>query len=219
MFRNFVMALAAAGAFFVLAGQFRPVLAADAKGASMYVSGFAGFTVLPDSGLDQAGIFTSEFKYDTGLNIGGAIGYKWPVGIRSEAELSYRQNTIDFITLTEFGFPPISGSAVNSHVGAFAFMANLWYDIDTASDLIPYIGGGVGGANITYDFNGFSEDDTVFAWQLGLGLGYQVTPGIVLFTDYRWLATTDPTIPDPGFPDVKGEYSSHNVQFGVRAHF
>lgn len=220
MFRSRVVAVIAACAFFVLAGQSRPALAADAtEGASMYVSGFIGLSILPDSGLDQPTVFTSEFRYDNGVGLAGAIGYKWPMGLRSEIELSYRQNTIDFVTFTEFGVGSGSGSVVNSHVSAFAFMANVWYDFDTGSDLIPHIGGGLGGATITYDFDGSSEDDTVFAWQLGFGLGYQVTPGVVLFTDYRWFATTDPRFLDPGGPDVTGEYSSHNILLGARAHF
>lgn len=219
MSRNKIVASIAACAFFVLAGQSRPALAADAtEGASMYVSGFIGLSILPDSGLNQPTVFTSDFQYDTGIGLAGAIGYKWPMGLRSEIELSYRQNAVDFITFTDID-GTVSGPALNSHVGAFAFMANLWYDFDTDSELIPHIGGGIGGATITYDFNGSSEHDTVFAWQLGFGLGYQVTPGVVLFTDYRWLATTDSKFSDPGFPDVIGEYSSHNILFGARAHF
>lgn len=215
-----IVAVAAVVGILVLGGLNRPLHAADAmQGSSFYVSGFGGITLLSESDFSQPGIGSGSFDYDAGFNIGGAVGYRWPFSLRTEVELSYRQNSIDTATVTIAGIGTISGSVSDSDVSAFAFMANAWYDIDTGSNFIPYIGGGLGGARIDVDLAGTEFDDTVFAWQIGAGLGYKVTPGVVVSVDYRWLATTDPAFEDPGFPDVDSEYSSHNIMLGVRGHF
>jgi opacity protein-like surface antigen len=80
----------------------------------------------------------------------------------------------------------------------------------------PYVLVGIGAANVTLESDDLDvdEDDTVFAYQAGAGLGFALTETITLFTGYRFFGTTDPE-----FEGVEAEYHSHNVEAGVRVEF
>lgn len=211
MSRNWVLAIFATCMLFMLMGPSRTALAADAaQGPSFYVSGFGGLTLLSDADLYQSGVGSDRFSYDAGGGVGASVGYRWPFGLRTEFEFSYRSNDVNTID----GFS-VSGADTSS----LAFLGNGWYDFNLGSGLLPYVGGGLGVANVKLNLAGTEYDDTVFAWQLGGGLGYQIMPGIVLFTDYRWLATEDAVILQTAPSDIKLEYSSHSIMFGARAHF
>lgn len=173
---------------------------------SFYAGVFGGISVLPDLTLSQGGV-SADLETDVGFNLGAVAGYKWAFGLRAEGEVSYRQNDLNNIV----------GISVVGDISALAFMGNGWYDFDTGTPLIPYLGGGLGFAVITIDSGG-SESDTVFAWQIGAGIGYEVTTGVVVSADYRFLATSDPSFPASG-GDLDAEYMSHGFLLGVRGHF
>ncbi len=59
-----------------------------------------------------------------------------------------------------------------------------------------------------------NDDDTVFAYQVGAGVGYAVTEKVSFDVKYRYFATSDPE-----FDTTKAEYSSHNVYAGIRVTF
>jgi len=176
---------------------------------SFYGGAFGGLTILPDLTLSQSGFGSADLETDAGFVFGGVIGYKWAFGLRAEGEISYRENDMDNI-----GGVPVSGD-----LSSLTFMANGWYDFNTGTPWIPYVGGGIGVASVSVDSPGFDESDTVFAYQFGGGIGYEVNTGIVLSADYRFLGTSDPSFPDPGFPDIEAEYYSHNIMIGIRGHF
>jgi len=188
--------------------------AQSAKNAnSIYAGVSGGISLVPDITATQAGV-SSELETDAGFRFGGVIGYKWAFGLRGEGEISYVQNNND----------QLDGIPVDGDISGFAFMANAWYDIDTGTNWIPYLGGGVGVARVSADvsFAGIEiadDSDTVFAWQIGGGVGYEVSPGIVVSADYRYLATTDPEFEDALGAKFDAEYSSHNIMISVRGHF
>ncbi len=80
-------------------------------------------------------------------------------------------------------------------------MLNLWADIPTNTALTPYVGGGIGVAFIDYEmdatnydagtFNGKfysgSAKKTNFAWSLGGGVAYDVTPQFAVDLGYRYI--------------------------------
>jgi len=93
-------------------------------------------------------------------------------------------------------------------VTAFSIMTNLWYDFDlgTSSPFTPFIGAGVGMADLQIDYSGHvtlpyttahfntNADDWVVAWQLGAGLGYEFENGMMLSAQYRYFATGDASV-------------------------
>ena len=73
---------------------------------------------------------------------------------------------------------------------------NVYYDINTGTRFIPYVGAGMGvgfirtkgGAKYSTGHieNTGSKTVTNFAWNIGLGLGYQITNNIALDVGYRF---------------------------------
>src|SRR5262249_46018968 len=129
-----------------------------------------------------------KLSFDTGTNITGAVGVKLEGGMRTELEFSWRQAGID------------NGSALpwSGREKIFGLMANVLYDFNTESRLIPYIGGGLGVArnqfkNVTgFPANVvFSGHDTNFQWQAIAGVSYAVSNRVSIFADYRYIGLDD----------------------------
>ena len=107
-----------------------------------------------------------------------------------------------------------------------AFMGNMDYDFDTGSRWVPYVGGGLGLAIISIDTESdqgrsFSEDsDTVFAYQVGAGLGYEFPleegRSVTVSLDWRYFGTQDPTFTgDVSDGDFDVTISGHDIGIGV----
>ena len=190
---------------------------AYAFAAGPYVSVAGGAVFLEDSDLDADALgLSGEAEFDTGFGVWGAAGYGFDAfgaaTVRVEAEVAYRQNDVDTITVSGIG----TGSGGDAEVYALSGMVNLAVDILTWSIVKPYAMVGIGAANVTLESDDLDvdEDDTVFAYQAGAGLGFAVTERITLFGGYRYFATADPE-----FEGVDAEYGSHNIEAGVRFEF
>jgi len=185
------------------------VLAAD----GVYISGNIGLAYLSDSDLSTAAVpgIVVETEFDYGLNVNGAMGFVVGQG-RMEIEVAYRTNDIDSFSVIGVSVPG------GGDVTALSGLLNAFYDIKTDSAITPYLGGGIGVANVEIDnlsilgipFPG-SEDDTVFAYQLGGGIGYAINDTMTVDLGYRYFATAD-----PDFNGTEVEYGSHNVTIGIR---
>ena len=117
----------------------------------------------------------------------------------------------------------LGGSVTASgDVSSLAFLINGYFDFVNDSAFTPYLSAGIGYAKIDLnDFNSagsgesdYSDDDSVFAYQVGLGVGYAVTEKVTIDVKYRYFATADPE-----FDTTEVEVASHNFLFGVRFNF
>lgn len=181
-----------------------------------YVSGNIGAAILSDIDVTDSTVpgLTVELESDTGLAFGIALGYGFDNNMRIEGELAYQKNDVDKIGA--FG---VSVDA-NGDTSSLAFLLNGYYDFVNDSALTPFISAGIGFAKV--EINDFSvmgvtlgsEDDTVFAYQVGAGVGYAVTEKTTLDLKYRYFGTADPE-----FDTTEAEYSSHNFYFGIRYSF
>ena len=177
--------------------------------ADPYISGNLGAVILNDSDLDD-GVDTGEFSYDTGFGFVAALGTSLQDDIRVEAELGYRKNDLDEIKVDGLGSGDIDGD-----VTTVSLMGNAYYDFSTESSFSPYIGAGLGYANIEGDLDDFGdEDDNVFAYQLILGGSFPSSETLSVDLQYRYFATEDPE-----FDGLDSEYSSHNILIGLRNSF
>ena len=216
-----------------------------------YIGLYAGAGVLEDADNTGGPFVTGfpgtsiAFETDIGYVLGGVIGYAlsrsgWD--IRLEFDLSYRQNDIDKLKASSDGglgsllgtgsLNGVSTSAIDGDANVFAGLVNAWFGMQTGTAIVPYIGGGVGLANVSIDdlkidgvINGVTvnnvqltdDSDTVFAWQVGAGVVWTLTPRIALSIDYRWFNTDDPKFNfDPTGSGFESEHSSHNVLAGIR---
>ncbi|HKW54804.1 MAG TPA: outer membrane beta-barrel protein, partial [Stellaceae bacterium] len=124
------------------------------------------------------------------------------------------------------GMAPLTGStSASGHTTAISAMLNAYYDYDTGSAWRPYIDAGVGAARlsmknvVTSGVPVVDAYDTVFAYQLGLGLGYEVTKSLTLAVEYRYFTTLDPTFKDAAGTSFNSEFTSHNLSLGIRYRF
>lgn len=139
-------------------------------------------------------------SYDTGFNYAVALGTD-SGRFRLEGELGHQNNGI-------------KDSAAD--VSMTTYLAN--YYVDLLAPVVPIkpyvaIGGGmadVEGKSVT----GTLSNDKVFAWQVGVGVGFTMYPLVMLDVQYRHL--------DAGSPELFGTkygIASNNVSVGVRIGF
>jgi len=147
--------------------------------AGMYISGAAGVAI-PGNG-----------DIDTGYELNAAIGYDFDPG-RVEFAVGYQQNDLTYF---------------NGDVSYWTFMANGYYDFDAGAGIKPYLMGGLGVADEHFSPNDHSN--TIFAWQVGTGLGFKIDKNTTFELGYRYFM--------PEGNDVN--VSSHNILAGIRYRF
>ena len=88
-----------------------------------------------------------DAAFELGWSVDGALGYQFG-DIRAEAEFSYlsvNQNKIGETELKAEDYDALP------QLTAMSFMANGWYELDTGTPFSPFIGIGLGAANVSFD--------------------------------------------------------------------
>ena len=183
----------------------------------LYVSGNIGFATASDSDLTDSTVpgVTVNTEFDTGLAFGAALGYDFN-RFRVEGEISYQTNDVDKIGAQGVFFDA-TGDAT-----ALSFLINGYYDFVNSSAFTPYISAGLGFAQVKFNnlnisglgFSGSNDEDTVFAYQIGIGVGYAVTEKVTIDVKYRYFGTEDSE-----YDTTEAEFASNNFLFGVRVNF
>ncbi|MDO3379138.1 outer membrane protein [Geoalkalibacter halelectricus] len=181
--------------------------------ADPYFSASFGLANVRDADLRDGRDGTrGDMKLDNGYVFLAAIGGSFLGDVRGEIELGYRNNDIDRL---RSGVQVVSRSG---DVTAISLMANLFKDIPLGIGLTPFVGGGIGIANVEADLNAFGingkKDDNVFAYQFAAGGAIELGPQVNLDLQYRYFATAD-----PDFSHLEAEYRTHNVLLGLRFGF
>jgi opacity protein-like surface antigen len=184
--------------------------------------------------------------WDSSMFWGLGVGYKLNDWFRADFTGEYRGKA-NFHGSDNVRFP--GGQGVDNYSGSkseWVFMANAYVDLGTWWCITPYIGAGVGGANIK--ISGFRDDgfnyqpalplplnnSTAyaadgskwnFAWAVHAGLTYQVTKSMAIDFGYRYIdlgnATTGATRAydnsfTNGGPFTFNHITSHDLKLGVR---
>lgn len=181
--------------------------------------GYAGIngpsgTVKYDVGVAAA--FGFGWAFDKYVSLGFDTGYTWA---RMESVQNYFAN--------------------NSSMGNVPFVVNLTLSMPIPhSNVVPYIGAGVGGSESIFDADNFapvsspisantiqgSQSDLVFACQFTAGVRFKLNPNISVGVGYEFLGTGNPTFSYPGFqlPNLNTEFKgvrTHSVLFTFQANF
>ncbi len=199
------------------------VLLAGAGGASaqsFYVGAYGGVNYGHESDVLVDGIGGINMATDIGYAVGGFVGYDFGNSFRVEGELAYRRNALN--EMSQGGL----AMAMEGYVSSTALMVNGLYDFDSGSALTPYIGGGVGVAQFSVRDAMFvdipdtptNQDDTVFAYQFIAGVGYELSPTLTLFADYRLFGTMDPEFTDDG-ETIEVSYLNSSIMVGISTSF
>lgn len=211
------------------------VFSPDYQQGSAYVSLYLGAKKPLNKTFDNNLLPPSAYalKSQYGPNIEVALGYRkrnW----RKEMTMGYSYNAIKSIKLTVAGDDiPLATSKDNSQI--FSFMANIFYDYNNNSGVIPYIGLGGGFVQVSHRIEGtdmpdvndndifiMRGNDVLFAYQIIAGLACPVNAHLRTSIDYRYSGTsngqfsiaTGESSPSSSIP-IKGRLASHRLTLGL----
>lgn len=212
--------LAAVVAISALAGGAGMASAQAFSLGEIYVKGFGGATWPSsfDTTLKEGGerIARPSFDYDTGYTLGAAVGAAFTPNVSMEIEYAYRRADV---TITDRDDDDGSSRA-NGDTSANAFMFNALYVFDgmgATGAIHPYLGGGIGAANVETSVSGQDFDaETLLAYQLIGGVGYELNPNVSLYAEGRWFQTESGKFDGPGGDNYDGEFETFDLLVGVR---
>jgi opacity protein-like surface antigen len=199
--------------------------------AAPYVSFNMGAVWVNDSEYSDSGTYydgfsymdEGEFTFDTGFGVTAAFGNAFDHGLRVEVEFGYRINDIDEAEGTYSEFNPYGNKvyekdyfgSLSGEVMTSSLMLNIFYEFLPRSLVSPFVGAGIGIANVIGDIDYYDdENDTVFAYQLAAGVAFALNQNLKLDLQYRFFATED-----PDFRGLETEYLTHNLMAGLRFTF
>lgn len=183
---------------------------ADDWRSGLYVKGAGGYNITRDEDYSS----NSHTELDNGYALSGAVGYNYG-DWRTELEVAYRNNGVD---KHKIGGTTLAGS--DGETTSTAFMVNGYYDIPTGTAFTPYLGAGIGVAQVNindYRAGGVKfadDDDTVFAYQGIAGVDYAINPNMGAFAEYKYFATSDVDI-----GNTSTSYDNHTLMAGLRYSF
>ena len=181
------------------------------------------------------------------LGLRAAAGYRLFV-VRLEGEVSYRQLKLsDYEYASYLGYKGASLESLNESIvvesgdlKALNLMANVWFDLDVGDGFKPYVGGGIGGGQLTLGTTAKTEPFTLgtirtpettqefpdssawaFAYQVGAGVGYELVLGLTVSLGYRLSGTTTAELAwnaaDSGTDEIlKAGILHHSMDLGLR---
>jgi len=193
-------------AFFLLALLVMMAWEVSTVHAETYLSGNMGYVWLEDSDIRGNQSDSGEFSFDRGLVITAAIGKALSETLRAEIEFGYRTNEAN-----EARTGSGEEHSVDSDIVTLSMMANCFYDFMPDSVISPFIGAGIGLANVDGEVPNNNDKDDVFAYQFAAGATYAITEKLKLDVQYRLFGTDNPE-----FKNVEAEYITHNLLFGLR---
>ena len=183
-----------------------------------YISGQLGVAFLADSDLSiPSEDVTATLEFDPGLATSFAGGVNFGM-FRVEGEIGYQQNDVDKFSACYGG--DCGSAKASGDVSVLSMLGNFYVDFVNSSPVTPFITAGLGIARVEInDLSTVGEyiggsDDTVFAYQFGVGLAFAINKNMAIDLKYRYFATAD-----PDFDGVEGEFASHNVYCGFRYTF
>lgn len=146
--------------------------------------------------------------FDDDFAVGIAYGRRHSKRLRSEFEFTYRSNDADTI-----------GS-----VDVYSIMKNVLIDIELPNEFVsPYIGIGIGYANLDPDLNPLSGisvgNANAFAFQPIAGVSLELLERKFCYLEYRYFATSDLGVSVFGTALEDVNYDAHNLFMGLRIEF
>ena len=182
---------------------------AFAEGSGIYVGGIVGTTLRSDTLLSSQSLGSQNMEFSPGFTFGGFVGYDFGNHLRLEGELSYRENTIR------------TGGGKDPQAGTSAMMLNGFYDLFSFKNSFEiYIGGGLGVATAQLETISLGrvmdENETVFAYQIEGGVGWNFNPLVNFSLGYRFFDTADPEFVLSSGPRVHMELENHELILKMR---
>ena len=187
----------------------------DEASGHFYLGAWLGLNVLSSADLSFEFSRDLDAEYDHGYAGGAVLGYDYGA-LRFDFEGSYRNNSFDTV---KRGDDSLSG--VDGDFELATALLNLYYDFESGSPTTPYIGVGLGWAEVSLDTLEagqvllVDDEDEVAAAQLAAGCQFALSPAMSLDVGYRFLATEDPEMTSTVGEKIETEVRSHLVLVGL----
>jgi len=196
-------------AFFISLGLFLALTSnVYAEGSGIYFGGIVGTSLRPDTTLSSPSLGTQEMEFHPGYTFGGFVGYDFGNNLRLEGEISYRENRIR------------TGGGEDPQAGTSSIMLNGYYELPLTQPLNLYFGGGLGMATAQLETISLGQaidaNETVFAYQLETGIGWNYNPKVNFSLGYRFFDTADPEFVLPAGQRVRMDLENHELIFKMR---
>ncbi|MFN9934118.1 MAG: outer membrane protein [Cyanobacteriota bacterium] len=155
---------------------------------------------------------SGDFSFGGGFSIDGGVGYDFGA-VRAELTYGYTRSSLNEVNINNSNYN-FSGSGI---INKNDVMGSLYWDIDTNSRFVPYLGGGIGYTNLStpsFTVDGYRTDSAsrgLFGWQAKAGVSY-----IMSFNTDVYLEGTDSGA--SGFYNGDVHYNSYN-DFGAKLGF
>lgn len=218
--RGYLVTTAAAG-FLAVSGAGASAQGMFALGdLDWYAKGFGGATFQQDTDadlyFDGSRVARGNMDFDTGFTVGAAIGAEVAPNFAMELEYAYRRSDVNRFRL--------DGENLDGGTSrADAFMLNALYSFDglgATGQWRPYVGGGVGAANVRIGPSGESvERSWILAYQLMGGVAYDITPQWSLNGEVRWFATEGGRYNTGGGTNIKADWETIDLLVGATFRF
>ncbi len=209
---------------------------------------------------DPTELRTGTLKTDLGW-VGFRAGAGYSIsGFRPEISFSYRQLPVSEVSYSKFCNPvelaflpdgclpedileelKVTVDTEQSSVTDLGLLANVSYDIDTGTPIVPYLGIGLGASSITAKVEVEVEVELdvpqlgkqlikrslereasqwALAYQATAGVGYALTEALTIGLGYRLAGGTEAefdwnTVDDDVIEKLKAAALTHNIELGV----
>ena len=207
---------------------------------SFYIS--AAYSVVLPAEIE---VFDQSNTFVAGTEIGflgGRIGVGYHIaGFRPEISVGYRTATVESLRFKKIAnatgdavLKPVNDalaeakSDITGTVTSIELAGLVYYDIDTGTEITPYIGVGGGMSNVSVTVKETAStlkqeyEDSLWAiaFQAAAGIGYAVMEDLTLTLGYRLTGTMEANF--SRFETSKGKMGltlNHNVELGLRYSF
>lgn len=189
---------------------------------------------------DYDSVHNVDKDFDSAPMFAAGVGYRWNNWLRTDVTGEYRGKS-DFhgSDIGRIG-PDRVPDDYTANKSEWLGLANAYLDLGTWHGISPFIGAGVGAANVEIsDFKdvgttvdsvayGDDHDEWNLAWAVYAGVGLEITPAVTLELAYRYLDLGDAESGDlvtfDGTNDIKNpmkfeDITSHDIKVGVRYQF
>ncbi|HDV1343300.1 TPA: porin family protein, partial [Escherichia coli] len=191
----------------------------------------------PQDNIKWSGGSNNDTVFGGGIAAGYNFYPQFSLPVRTELEFYARGNADTKYNLYKDDW---SRGDLKNEVSVNTLMLNAYYDFRNDSAFTPWVSAGIGYARIhqkttgisTWDYGyGYSGRESLsrsgsadnFAWSLGAGIRYDVTPDIALDLSYRYLDAGDSSVSykDEWGDKYKSEVDvkSHDIMLGVTYNF
>jgi opacity protein-like surface antigen len=173
----------------------------------LYISAGGGLGMQTD--LDGSTSTTAGYtiEFDPGFAAQGAIGAHIGENFRLEGEVAYRMADYDQASAAGTTVTPSGDIKIATAMG------NLYYDIHLESSFVPYIGAGIGVAQLKSTaatigaLTATEKDATELGFQIMLGAAYEFNQTWSAGVDARYIGTSD--------ADVSATALTLNVRYSM----